>query len=56
MFSLSLCAQDRDTMSKTEIAKMDSIESSNLEAAQLQKTTDENRMAEVKLEQKTSTR
>jgi hypothetical protein len=49
---LSLCAQDRDTMSKTEIAKMDSTESSNLKADQLQKTNDESRMAEAKLDRK----
>jgi hypothetical protein len=47
-----LSAQDRDTMSKIEIAKMDSTESSNAKADQLQKTTDENRLAEAKLDRK----
>src|SRR5690349_25016023 len=49
---LSVCAQDRDTMNKSEIAKMDSTESANLKADQLQKTNDENRMSEVKLDRK----
>jgi hypothetical protein len=49
---LCLCAQDRDTMSKNEIAKMDSTESSNQKADQLQETNDENRMAEAKLDRK----
>jgi hypothetical protein len=49
---LALCAQDRDTMSKNEISKMDSTESSNQKADQLQQTTDENRMAEAKLDRK----
>jgi hypothetical protein len=49
---LQLCAQDRDAMSKNEIAKMDSVQSATLRADKLQKTTDENRMAEVKLDRK----
>jgi hypothetical protein len=52
MTPLSLSAQDRDTMSKKEIAKMDSTESSNQKADQLQKTNDENRMTEAKLDRK----
>ena len=51
-FPLSLCAQDRDNLSKDEISKMDSVESSTQRAAQLQKATDENRMAEGKLDRK----
>jgi hypothetical protein len=50
--SLSTQAQGRDTMSKNAIAKMDSTESSNRKADQLQKTTDENRMTEAKLDRK----
>jgi hypothetical protein len=49
---LSVCAQDRDMMSKSEIAKMDSTESANLKADQLQETNDENRMTEAKLDRK----
>lgn len=45
-------AQERDTMSKVEIAKMDSIESSTLRADQLQKTNDEARLSEAKLDRK----
>jgi hypothetical protein len=52
IFPFCMQAQDSDTMSKNEIAKMDSIESSNLKADQLQKTTDENRMTEAKLDRK----
>lgn len=44
--------QDRDTMSKSEIAKMDSTESSNQKADQLQTRNDENRMADAKLDRK----
>lgn len=51
-FPLALCAQDRDNLSKNEIAKMDSIESSTQRAAQIQKTADENKMAEAKLDRK----
>ena len=47
-----LSAQDRDTMSKSEITKMDSTESSNQKADQLQTTNDENRMADAKLDRK----
>lgn len=49
---LSVCAQDRDMMSKSEIAKVDSTESANLKAEQLQKTNDENRLTEAKLDRK----
>lgn len=51
-FPLSLSAQDRDNLSKNEIAKMDSVESSNQRATQIQNTKDENRMAEAKLDRK----
>jgi hypothetical protein len=44
--------QDRDTMSKVQIAKMDSTDSANQKADQLQKTNDETRMAEVKQDRK----
>jgi hypothetical protein len=52
--TLPLCvkAQDRDTMSKNEIAKMDSTQSATQRADQLQKTNDDNRMAEAKLDRK----
>jgi hypothetical protein len=52
--TLPLCvkAQDRDNMSKNEIAKMDSTQSANQRADQLQKTNDDNRMAEAKLDRK----
>jgi hypothetical protein len=49
---LSLKAQDRDNMSKNEIAKMDSTQSANQRADHLQKTNDDNRMAEAKLDRK----
>lgn len=45
-------AQERDTMSRVEIAKMDSVEASNLRADQLEKTNDENRLSEAKLDRK----
>jgi hypothetical protein len=52
--TLSLCAQaqDRDTMSKSEISKMDSVEVATQRADQLQKTNDENRLNEAKLDRK----
>src|SRR6187399_2596554 len=52
--SLPFCiqAQDRDAMSKSEISKMDSVESATLRAEQSQKAADENRMAEAKLDRK----
>jgi hypothetical protein len=52
MLPLCTYAQDRDTMSRSEIAKMDSTELLKLKADQLQKTTDENRMTEAKLDRK----
>jgi hypothetical protein len=45
-------AQDREDMSKKEIAKMDSVQFADARAEQLQKTTDETRMAEAKLDKK----
>jgi hypothetical protein len=45
-------AQDRSTMSKAEIAKKDSVESATLKAGELQKTNDENRMTEAKLDRR----
>jgi hypothetical protein len=53
-FLLPFCmqAQDRSTMSKIEIAKMDSVDSATMKANQLEKTNDENRMADAKLDRK----
>ena len=45
-------AQDRDNMSRSEISKMDSVESASAREDQLQKTNDESRMAEAKLDRK----
>lgn len=39
-------------MSRVEIAKMDSVEASTLRADQLEKTNDENRLSEAKLDRK----
>ena len=52
--TLPLCvkAQDRDTLSKNEIANMDSVQGAALRAGQLQKANDDNRMAEAKLDRK----
>lgn len=52
LFPLVLCAQDRNNLSKNEIAKIDSVESATQRAEQFQKTTDKNRMAEAKLDRK----
>jgi hypothetical protein len=49
---LTIKAQDRDTMSKAEIAKMDSVEAATLKADQLQKSNDETRLMEAKLDRK----
>lgn len=45
-------AQDRTQMSRDEIAKLDSVQSATAQAEQLQKSNDENRMAEAKLDRK----
>jgi hypothetical protein len=45
-------AQDRSSMSKIELAKKDSVESATLKADQLQKSNDENRLTEAKLDRK----
>jgi hypothetical protein len=45
-------AQDRDTMSKKDSAKIDSVQSATQQADRLQKTNDDNRMAEAKLDRK----
>jgi hypothetical protein len=52
LFPVFAISQDRDTMTKIEIAKMDSTVSATLKADQLQKSTDENRMIEAKLDRK----
>ena len=45
-------AQDRDAMSSSEIEKMDSIESVDMKAEQLQRMNDEDRLAAAKLDRK----
>jgi hypothetical protein len=45
-------AQDRNAMSRAEISKMDSVESATSKAEQVQKSKDEGRMKEVKLDRK----
>jgi hypothetical protein len=45
-------AQDRDTMSRDEISRMDSIELVTSKAEQLQKSDDESRLAEAKLDRR----
>jgi ABC-type transporter lipoprotein component MlaA len=52
VFPFCIQAQDRDAMSRNEITKMDSVESATLQADQLQKSNDETRMAEAKLDKK----
>lgn len=52
LVSQSTQAQDRDTMSKAEISTMDSVETATIKADQLQKSNDENRLSEAKLDRK----
>jgi len=52
LLSISTNAQDRSTMSKSEIAAMDSVELATVKADQLQKSNDETRMTEAKLDRK----
>lgn len=46
--SIEMYGQNRNEMSKHEIARMDSVESATLKAERVQNTKDQNRMADFK--------
>lgn len=52
LLSFKMYGQNRDEMSKDEIARMDSVESATLKAERTQNTKDENRMADFKQDRK----
>jgi hypothetical protein len=52
LLPLAAYAQDRSTMSKDQIDKMDSVELATMKAGELQKANDQNRMDEAKLNRK----